>query len=175
MIKFYHLGDISLQSKKEGLFWLNLVTSVSYLFCIIKYSGDPLPDLHISKYLIQSTALMGIPFRKSGLEFTFQTVITRLSRTLVNVMGECFANETVKWHGKVWNWGNQNGSKLLIFSCSTGALLEIHNTLPNSIKLSSSISAFKHSLQCHFFWGSCIRERGSVLYLGMVTEISNLL
>ena len=27
--------------------------------------------------------------------FTFQTVI-RLSRTLVNVMGECFANETVQ-------------------------------------------------------------------------------
>jgi len=27
--------------KKEG-FWLNLVTSVSYLFCISKHSGDPM-------------------------------------------------------------------------------------------------------------------------------------
>ena len=35
-------------------------------------------------------------------------------------MGECFANETVQWCGKVWNWGNQNGSKLLIFSYSNG-------------------------------------------------------
>jgi len=29
-------------------------------------------------------------------------------------MGECFANETVQWCGRVWNWGNQNCSKLLI-------------------------------------------------------------
>jgi len=33
-------------AKKEGFLRLNLVTSVSYLFCIIKYSGDPLSDLH---------------------------------------------------------------------------------------------------------------------------------
>jgi len=37
--------------KKEGLFWLNLVTSVSYLLCIIKYSGDPLPALHSKQWL----------------------------------------------------------------------------------------------------------------------------
>jgi len=56
---------------KKGLFWLNLVTSVSYLFYIIKYSGDTLPALH-----------------------------SRFSRTLVNVM-RMLANKTVQWCGKV--------------------------------------------------------------------------
>ena len=79
---------------KEGLFWFKLVTSVSYLFCIIKYSGDPLPALHSKQWL------------------------DTYSRTLLNVMGEYFANETVQWCGKVWNWGYQNGSKLLIFPYS---------------------------------------------------------
>jgi len=57
--------------------FMTLVTLVSYLFCIIKY---------------RPTAC-----------FTFQTVF-RFSRTLVNVMGECFANETVQWCGKGWIW-----------------------------------------------------------------------
>ena len=38
-------------ARKEGLFWLNLVTSVSYLFCIIKYSEDPLPASHSKQWL----------------------------------------------------------------------------------------------------------------------------
>ena len=42
--------------------------------------------------------------------FTFQQCY-RFSRTLVNVMGECFANGILQWCGKVWNWGNQNESK----------------------------------------------------------------
>ena len=37
--------------QKKGLFSLNLVTSVSYLFCIIKYSGNPLPALHSTQGL----------------------------------------------------------------------------------------------------------------------------
>jgi len=40
-----------LHCKKEGLFCLNLVTSVSYLFCIIKYGGNPLPTLHSKQWL----------------------------------------------------------------------------------------------------------------------------
>ena len=48
--------------------------------------------------------------------FTFQPVI-RFSRTLVNVKGECFANETVQWCGKIWNWGNKNWSKQSFLQC----------------------------------------------------------
>jgi len=38
-----------LHCKEEGLFGLNLVTSGSHLFCIIKYSGVPLPALHFKQ------------------------------------------------------------------------------------------------------------------------------
>jgi len=37
--------------KKERLFWLNLVITVSYIFCIIKFSGVPLPALHSNNSL----------------------------------------------------------------------------------------------------------------------------
>jgi len=42
-------------------FFLTVIHSVSYLFCIIKYSGDPLPALHsqnISKMLWENALLM---------------------------------------------------------------------------------------------------------------------
>ena len=58
--------------KKKGCFdsiWLP--RAVSHLFCIIKYSGVPLPALH-----------------------------SKFSRTLVNIMGECLPNEIVQWCGK---------------------------------------------------------------------------
>ena len=60
--------------KKRRVVWFNLVTSVSYFFCIIKYSGVPLPALH--------------------------SKVIRVSRSLENIMGECFANEIVQWCGK---------------------------------------------------------------------------
>jgi len=41
--------------------------------------------------------------------------VIRVSRTLENIMGECFANEIVQWCGKAWNWCKQNGSKVLIY------------------------------------------------------------
>jgi len=56
--------------KKKRLFGLNLFTAVSHLFCIIKYSGVTLPALHSN----------------------ILTVI-RFARTLINVMGECSADE----------------------------------------------------------------------------------
>ena len=41
--------------QKEEVVILNLATSVSYLFCIIKYSGDPLPALYSnSDYIFQN-------------------------------------------------------------------------------------------------------------------------
>jgi len=50
-------------------------------------------------------------------------------------MGERFAKETVRWCGKVWNWGNQNGSKLLMFSyCeATGPMTEEKYISPSKI------------------------------------------
>ena len=44
-----------------------------------------------------------------------------------------------------------------MYSSFVPSVITAWNTLPNSIKHSWSISAFKRSIQCHFFgWGSCI-------------------
>jgi len=57
------------------------LTQFGYLiFCIIKYSGVPLPALH------------------------FNTVI-RFSRTLVNTTGECYANEILQRCEKMYEIG----------------------------------------------------------------------
>ena len=62
--------------KKERLFRLNLVTSVSS--CIVKHSGVPLP-------VLDSKQIKNLIW---------------LSRTLANVVGEYFANEIVQSCGK---------------------------------------------------------------------------
>jgi len=67
--------------KKKRLFWPNLVASVSCLFCS---HWSPTACFTLQKFLD--------------------------SPELVNVMGECFDNENLQWCGKVWNWGNHNGS-----------------------------------------------------------------
>ena len=61
LVMYYGLVWKRNTAKKKG----------QYFFCIIKYSGVPLPALH-----------------------------SKFSRTLVNIMGECFANEIVQWWGK---------------------------------------------------------------------------
>ena len=43
--------QVSITVKKKRLFWLNLVISVSYVFCIIKFSGVPLLALHSNNSL----------------------------------------------------------------------------------------------------------------------------
>jgi len=52
--------------EKKRLFGLNLFTAVSNLFCIIK---------------------------NSGVTLLYILTVIRFSRTLINVMGECSANE----------------------------------------------------------------------------------
>jgi len=66
------LQHITTLCKKEKLFWLKLVTSVSYLLCTIKHSGVPLPALH-----------------SNGHKLDFHNINT------IDVMGECFANEKI--------------------------------------------------------------------------------
>jgi len=61
--------------KEKRLIWTKFGYLSFYLFCIIEYSGVPLP-VYIPKML-------------------------RFSRTLVNVMGECFDNDILQHCGKI--------------------------------------------------------------------------
>ena len=99
------------QQKTKLLLANNLVTVHT---CTVKRNGcfdsiwlPQFPTSSASLNTVESHCLLCIP------------TMLRFSGILVNVMGECFANEILQRCGKVWNWGKQNNPVFLTVCVTT--------------------------------------------------------